>query len=114
METALRHQLGADAVDIDTRASLCAFAFADPTRIDFDAIESAAADANYTLTDIHMTADGKVTSGFCKECGEDKSFFVLPSTEQRFELASQQAEGPFALQATVQNWNTGHPVLASD
>jgi len=101
--------LGADGVDIDTRASTCEVAFAEPVRLDFLAAESAAADAGYALVAVHLEAEGEREVGFCKVCAEEATFLVMPGNGQRFELVGDFAPG--VLTAEVAGWGTDHPRL---
>ncbi len=101
--------MGADAVDIDTRASTCELAFAGPTRLDFLAVESAAADAGYVLTNLHLEADGERVEGFCKVCGHEATFLELPILGMRFELVGTFDAG--TLIGEVDGWGTDHPRL---
>lgn len=107
----MRTQLGADGVDIDTRASTCRIAFAEPGRLDFLATESAAADAGYVLTQALLSADGEVLEGWCKVCGHESTFFELPGTGQRYELIGDWQVGKQYVEAEVDHWGTTHPQL---
>lgn len=109
----MRSQLGADAVDIDTRESTCSLAFAEPVVLDFRAVESAAADAAYVLTGITLHATGEVVTGLCETCAADVSFLQLAGTGQRLEFAEAQTLGTTDVVADVLGWQTAHPVLKS-
>ena len=101
--------MGADAVDIDTRASTCELAFATPRRLDFLAIESAAADGGYVLTGLNLEAEGEQVRGFCKVCAEEVTFLELPILGTRLELAGDFAPG--TVHAAIDGWGTDHPRL---
>lgn len=107
----MRRQLGADAVDIDTRASSCHLAFEDPVPLDFLAVESAAADAAYTLIDIELRAVGEVVRADCVSCAGEVSYLELPGTRQRLEFAGEQQPGPIEVFVRVDGWESVHPVL---
>ncbi len=105
MEKVIRRQLGADAVDIDTRASTCSFAYEDSVWIPFEDMQDAAADANYNMIGLIFTAQGKVVEAYCDTCGSDELFLELPGTEQRLELTKDHPLGEVMLRAQVQGWN---------
>jgi uncharacterized protein (DUF779 family) len=79
--------------------------------IDFGRIESAAADANYVLTDITLHVSGTAVLGSCPECGDDTSFFKVQGSGQTLELAESMAQGPVHISAIVDGWKGGHTRL---
>ena len=107
----MRRQFGADAVDIDTRASTCRLAFAEPELLDFAMAESAAIDAGYQMTGLTIETKGTVVAGPCAKCGTEVHYLELPGTGQRFELTEAQPLGPIELKATLEGWETFHPRL---
>lgn len=107
----MRRQLGADAVDIDTRASSCHLAFEGPVQLDFLAVESAAADAAYALIDIELSAAGEVVRGDCATCAREVSYLELPGTGQRIEFWGAPELGPIDVFAKVDGWQSAHPLL---
>lgn len=110
----MRRQFGADAVDIDTRASTCRLAFAEPEMLDFTLAESAAIDAGYQLIGLTVEAKGTVVAGPCAKCGTEVHYLKLPGTGQTFELAEPLPLGPIELKAELEGWNTLHPRLVTE
>ena len=86
MEKVLRRQVGADIVDIDTEEGTAGYKLLHPMRIDFRAIENAAHDAGYTLTEVVLEIVGQSFTTYCDECSADVHVLKIPQTDQNFEL----------------------------
>jgi hypothetical protein len=109
LEKVLRRQVGADSVEIDTRASTAAYAHSKPVVIDFDVIEGAAYDAGYTLVSLTLQLDGELSVGHCEACGGDVDVLTVAETGQRLEAAGDAPHGvPLRIVGKVTEWADGH------
>ena len=83
--------------------------------IDFVAIEQAAEDAAYDITEIILDLEGEVLKAPCADCnGEERTFLELESG-QRFELRGE-ARSPkphISIHAQVFDWREGHMYIQS-
>jgi hypothetical protein len=82
--------------------------------IDFVAIEQAAEDAAYDITEIILDLEGEVLQAPCADCnGEERTFLELESG-QRFELRGEpRSPGVISLHAQVFDWREGHIYIQS-
>ena len=91
------------------------YALTDAQPIDFDAIEQAAEDAAYDITEVTLDLGGEVIQAPCADCdGEQRTFLEL-ETGQRFELRGEprSAGQQISLHAEVFDWREGHVYLQS-
>ena len=86
-------------------------AYAKPTKLDFDKIDSASEDANYMMTGVKLRVQGEVVSGSCSTCKAKVSYLVLPGTKERIELSEMHPTGSATLEGDVLDWNGAHPRL---
>ena len=110
---ALRRQAGADTVYLDTVDSYAHFALQEPQPIDFGAIEQAAYDAAYDITEIRLDLKGKVITHACDSCNGAERQFLKVATGQEFELrGAGDLFGQQAVRGVVVDWNGSHPRLS--
>ena len=116
MEKALRRQLGADAVDLDTRAGRAHYTLAEPVRIDFAAIEKAAVGAGYTLKELTLELEGDVVRAPCESCAQDATMLRVSETTQQIELVGDVPPGgAVRVKGSVAGWAGSHVrLLVSD
>lgn len=85
----------------------------DPQPIDFAAIERAAFDAAYVITEIRLDLAGDVISHACAQCAGAERQFLRLETGQEFELrGAGSASGPQSIRAVVVGWDSDHPRLS--
>lgn len=110
---ALRRQAGADTVYLDTVDSYAHYALQEPQSIDFSAIERAAYDAAYDITEIRLDLRGEVVEHACASCNGAERQFLKLSTGQEFELrGSTTGSGQQTIRAVVVDWAGEHPRLS--
>ena len=91
------------------------YALTDPQPIDFDAIEQAAEDAAYDITEIILDLEGEVIQVPCADCnGEERTFLEL-ETGQRFEFRGEPrtTRRQVSIQAQAFDWREGHLYIQS-
>ena len=108
MEKALRRQLGADAVDLDTQAGYARYTLARPVPIDFVAIEKAASDAGYTLKELTLTLEGEVINAPCERCAGEVAMLKISETGQLIEIEGNAPSPGTRAKGTVSGWAEGH------
>lgn len=110
---ALRRQAGADTVYLDTVDSYAHYALQEPQTIDFSAIEKAAYDAAYDITEIRLDLEGEVVEHACADCNGANRQFLKLSTGQELELRGAGATGGrTSIRAVVVDWDGAHPRLS--
>lgn len=110
---ALRRQAGADTVFLDTVDSYAHYALQKPQSIDFSAIERAAYDAAYEITEIRIDLEGEIIEHACDQCNGAQRQFLKLSTGQEFELRGAGAgAGMQSVRAVVVDWAGEHPRLS--
>gem|GEM_PF-1493240 len=109
---ALRRQVGADTIELDTEKSFARYTLARPRRIDFAKMEEAAEDASYTLKSIVLEIEGVTSETQCQKCGRSVPTLRIPATGQTFELEGDVPIGVTTkIRASVQGWDGGHARL---
>ena len=82
----MRRQLGADAVDLDTREGIARYALVQPRTIDTADVERALYGAGYTLVEMRIEISGTIVRRPCERCGSEVAFLQADGTNQLFEL----------------------------
>lgn len=97
---------------LDTIDSYAHYALREPQRIDFSAMERAAIDAAYDITEIRLDLSGELAQKPCAECaGEERTFLTL-ETGQAFEVRGVAVpEGRATVVLLARDWKTAHPYL---
>jgi len=112
LDKALRRQLGATNVDLDTDTGWAQFTLEDPVRIDLDAFEDAAYAASYTIRKIRLDISGRTAVARCARCEGDATRIELTGTGQVFELAGDvPANTPLRVIAITDEWTGEHVVF---
>jgi hypothetical protein len=112
LEKALRRQLDADTVELDTRASFARYSYAEPREIDYGEIGDAAESASYTVAVVDLRIRGEVETERCERCDADVSVLVAEGTGQRLELDGEPpAGGGAVVEGRVLGFDTDHPRL---
>lgn len=112
MEKVLRRQVGADIVDIDTEEGTAGYKLLHPMRIDFRAIEKAALDAGYTLTEVVLEIVGQSFTSYCDECSADVPMLKIPQTAQTIELEGDVPDKTtLRLTGSAKGWGGTHARL---
>lgn len=110
---ALRRQAGADTVYLDTVDSYAHYALQDPQPIDFGAIQRAAKDAAYDITEIRLDLKGEIVEHACASCNGAMRQFLKLSTGQELELrGAGSATGQQSIRGVVADWESAHPRLS--
>lgn len=110
---ALRRQAGADTVYLDTVDSYAHYALREPQPIDFYAIQRAAIDAAYEITEIRLDLSGEIVEHACADCNGANRQFIRLSTGQELELrGAGSLGGRQSIRAVAVDWEGAHPRLS--
>jgi len=84
-----------------------------PQPIDFDAMERAAFDAAYVITEIRLDLSGEVVTHDCPQCSGAERQFLRLETGQELELRGARTEaGMQDIRGVVVGWDSEHPRLS--
>lgn len=92
----LERQLGAQKIELDTRAGWAEFDV--PNSIDVEALAKAMVDAGYTMERVDYGVEGRV------EKTDDGTMFVVTKTDQRLPLRGVDGTGPAPTRLTAHGW----------
>ena len=99
-------------MELDTQAGYVRYTLAEPERIDFAAIEEAAHDAGYTLTELKLELEGEVFGARCEVCADEVTMLRVSETGQQLELNGDVPHGKtIRLEASVSGWASSHARL---
>ncbi len=111
----MRRQLGADAVDLDTREGIARYALVQPRTIDTADVERALYGAGYTLVEMRIEISGTVVRRPCERCGREVAFLQADGTGQLFELAGPDppnpSDGRVRVRGVLRDWDGDHARL---
>ena len=114
----MRRQLGADAVDLDTREGIARYALVQPRTIDTTDVERALYGAGYTLVEMRIEISGTVVRRPCEHCGSEVAFLQADGTGQLFELAGPDppssplpSNGRVRVRGVLRGWDGDHARL---
>ena len=114
----MRRQLGADAVDLDTREGIARYALVQPRTIDTADVERALYGAGYTLVEMRIEISGTIVRRPCERCGSEVAFLQADGTNQLFELTGPDLPNPPAssngrvrLRGVLRDWDGDHARL---
>jgi hypothetical protein len=93
LDKALRRQLGATNIDLDTLTGWAQFTLDEPERITFDALEETAWAASYTIKEVRLDITGRVVAGRCATCEADVMHVKVDGTGQLLEVTGEVQEG---------------------
>lgn len=97
---------------LDTVDSYAHYALREPQRIDFSAMERAAAGAAYDITEIRLDLSGDLTQKPCAECAGEQRTFLTLETGQAFEVRGVGGRnGHATVVLHARDWRTSHPYL---
>ncbi|MEM7261053.1 MAG: hypothetical protein AAF488_03620 [Planctomycetota bacterium] len=103
MVKVLERQLGAQNIELDTRAGWAEFDV--PNRIDVAGLVKAMVDAGYTMERVDYRVEGRV------EKGAEGTVLVMAKNDQRLPVRGVDASGPAPARVTAQGWvKPGQPI----
>ena len=109
MDKALRRQLGAEQIDLDTDTGWAQFTLPEPVLIDYDALEEAADDASYTIVQLLLDISGRAQVARCEPCERDVTRLRIPETGQTFELVGAvPANASLRVKLSTEDWTGDH------
>lgn len=113
MEKALRRQVGADTVELDTIEGYARYSYTLPRAIDFELLQEALNGAAYTLASAQLSVRGVAERGHCQVCEADRLQLRLDGTDQRFDIIAGKLPTGRRLRVTAEarGWEQGHVQL---
>jgi len=105
---ALKRQVGAHAVALDTIDGIASYSLLEPRKIDFKELDKACKSASYQLVEIKLEAWGDVVS----VAGKDGRYLKIRGTGQLFGISGNLPEGKVdALVGEITGWDGDSPMF---
>ena len=97
---------------LDTVDSYAHYALREPQPISFDAMERAAFDAAYEITEIRLDLSGDLSQKSCADCqGKQRTFLTLETGQSLEVRGTDVSNGRATVVLHARDWKTPHPYL---
>jgi hypothetical protein len=101
LDKALRRQLGADVVDLDTQAGYARYGVNTPRELDVSEMDEAAFGAGYSVISIDLRVTGTVAIGHCKMHDKDIPQLRVRESDQLLSLDESALDLPRGQELTL-------------